>query len=395
MSERLNHSSDKSVDGEEVYVNPADIPATPEQINLAEEFVRQAGANPDEVAYSIHITSEQNERGVVQKPTSGWIKSPPPKERPNSATSIDELLVRRAPNVIIRPSRRVRPGRVTEQETLVFGDAQVPFGDPRAMELARIAVRELMPTNIVFVGDMIDLPGQSKYSQHPSWANSTQSSLDELHGFYAQMRADSPDSNIYVVHGNHEQRLNDYVQRNAAEVLGLRRANKQQELAVLTLQNLLCYDELEIKSIDGYPNGELWLEDNLKFVHGTNAKKGGINAAKYLAEEPVTTVYGHSHRQELAYKTIALRDGASNTIAAASPGSLCMIDGTVPGFNHTFDAQGGVVKKAEDWQQGLLQVRHEGAYHEITPVRFSDRGMILNGKRYSVTAESLEYAQAS
>ena len=188
----------------------------------------------------------------------------------------------------------------------------------------------------------------------------------------------------YVVHGNHEKRLDDYVRRNAVEVLGLRRANMRRELAVLTLEYLLRYEELGVQAVDGYPNGELWLEDNLKFVHGTNTKKGGINAAKYLAEEPVTTIYGHSHRQELAYKTIALRGGAANTIAAASPGALCMIDGTVPGFHHTVDARGAFVKKAEDWQQGMLQVHHEGDHHEITPIRFTDRGVRINGKLYNV-----------
>lgn len=306
------------------------------------------------------------------------------KERPLiEAVDVEKAMVRQAPSVIIRPSRRGRSQKITERETLVFGDAQVPFGDERAMKLAQMAVRELVPDNIVFVGDMIDLPAQSKYEQRPEWAGKTQDAIDELHAFYAQIRADAPDASIHVVHGNHEQRLDNYVRRNAGEVLGLRRANMEHELAVLSLRYLLRYEDLEINAVDGYPNGTLWLEDNLKFVHGTNTKKGGANAAKYLSEESETTIYGHSHRQELAYKTIPTRDG-HNRIAAASPGALCSIDGTVPGFNHTVDSQGEVVKKAEDWQQGLLQVHHEGQYHAITPVIFDERGMILNGKRYDI-----------
>jgi hypothetical protein len=72
----------------------------------------------------------------------------------------------------------------------------------------------------------------------------------------------------------------------------------------------------------------------------------------------------------------------SVTIAAASPGALCALDGTVPGVHYTPDAEGGVVKKAENWQAGLLQIHHEGLHHEITPVQFTDRGFLLNGKRY-------------
>lgn len=304
------------------------------------------------------------------------------KERPlTDAVDVEKALVRRAPSVIFRPSRRGRPQKIVEKETLVFGDAQIPFGDARAMKLAQMAVRELMPDNVVFVGDMIDLPTQSKYDQRPEWAGTTQSAIDELHAFYAQIRVDAPNAAIHAVHGNHEQRLDNYVRRNAGEVLGLRRANMEHELAVLSLRYLLRYEDLGINAVDGYPNGTLWLEDNLKFVHGTNTKKGGANAAKYLAEESETTIYGHSHRQELAFKTIPTREGY-NRIAAASPGALCSIDGTVPGFNHTVDSEGHVIKKAEDWQQGLLQVHHEGQYHVITPVIFDERGMILNGKRY-------------
>lgn len=299
---------------------------------------------------------------------------------PPDPVDIESALVRRAPAAVIRPSRRVKP-QSTEQETLVFGDAQIPFHDDRALGLAQTAIRELMPNNIVFVGDMLDLPSMSRFEQRPEWQQTTQAAIDKYHEVLAQTRANAPDANIYVVHGNHEARLDSYVRKNAAEVFGLKRANAQNELAVLTLQYLVRYDELEIQSIDGYPNGTLWLEDNLKFVHGTNVRKGGSNAAKYLAEERETTIYGHTHRLELAQRTFPTRLGKV-VISAASPGALCLTDGSVPGFNHTVTSGGEVVKKAEDWQQGLLQIHHEGEHHDITPVQFTERGMILNGKRY-------------
>ena len=405
MSEKLGRSGDNQptepveniTDG--TYIEPGANLASDEQVNLAEEFIRNAGVNPSEVNYSVHISSdyERTEEGElvldeegnpkpVLNPTSGWVKSRKAAiDSPLNTPDFEKLLVRRAPSVIIRPSRARRPERrAGEQETLVFGDAQVPFQDPRAMELAHIAIQTLKPDNVVFVGDMIDLTSQSKYQQRPEWVGGTQAAIDQLHAQYARIRCESPNTKLHVVHGNHEQRLDNYLVNNAMEVLHLRRANMSKGLAVLSLQYLLRYDDLEINAIDGYPNGELWLEENLKFMHGTNAKKGGVNAAKYLYEEPVTTIYGHAHRQELAYKTIPLRGGASYTIGAGSPGALCKIDGSVPGFNHTVSAQGEVVLKAEDWQQGMMLVHHEGLHHEITPVRFTERGMRINGKLYNV-----------
>ena len=295
---------------------------------------------------------------------------------------IRELLVREAPPTRITPSRRKIPTR-KDSLTLVAGDAQIPFQDDTAMELFQTAVRELQPDNIVLVGDMVDLPNLSRFKQRPEWLGTTQQSIDQYHSFLAQTRSNSPNSRLAVVHGNHEQRFDNYIQTNAMELLGLRRANAGKELAILTLQHLVRYDELEVESIDGYPGGTLYLEDNLKVTHGTNTQKGGSNAAKYLREHRESVVYGHAHRSELAFRTWGSRLGGI-TIAAASPGCLARVDGTVPGYNHTINAQGEVVNYNEDWQQGLLLIEHNEKLHDITPVRFHENTMMVYGKQYEV-----------
>ena len=293
---------------------------------------------------------------------------------------LQDLIVSKAAPTKITPTRRKKPSRI-DSRTLVAGDAQIPFQDEQAFDRFQTAVIETQPDNIVFVGDMIDLPSLSRFAQRPEWVGGTQDAINQYHNFLAQTRANAPNAEISVVHGNHEQRLDNYVQKNAAEVLGLRRANAGRELAVLTLQYLVRYDDLEVKSVDGYPNGILWLEDNLKAIHGTNVAKGGSNAAKYLKEERETTLYGHTHRQELAYRTFNQRLG-SVTIAAASPGCLALIDGSVPGFRHTIDAEGRVVKRAEDWQQGLIVIDHNKDNHHIQPILFQEDGFVMDGKRY-------------
>lgn len=285
-----------------------------------------------------------------------------------SDIDIRELLVRQAPPTRITPSRRKAPSR-RDQLTIVAGDAQIPFHDPAAIEAFQQEVANDQPDNIVLVGDMLDLPTLSRFQPRPEWLGRTQESIDYFHTFLAQLRSNAPNSNIYAVHGNHEARLDNYVNRNAQEVLGLRRANAGHELSVLSLRYLVRYSELDISAIDGYPNGTLWLEDNLKFKHGTNVAKGGSNAAKYLREERETTIYGHTHRQELAYRTFPQRLG-SVTIAAASPGCLALTDGSVPGFNHTVDAEGQVVRRAEDWQAGWIKIEHKGDRHKIMPELF-------------------------
>jgi len=302
---------------------------------------------------------------------------------------IDEsVFINRAAPTIIRPTRRRKPVR-SDELTLVLGDAQIgyrmeeEFHDEVAMSLAQVAIRELMPDRVVFVGDMLDLPAMSRFEQRNDWAGSTQKAIDRYHNFLAETRANAPDAEIIAISGNHEMRMDKYIRKDASELLGLRRANAEKELAVLTLRYLVRMDDLEVTNIDGYPNASYWINDNLKATHGTNVAKGGSNAAKYLKEADTGTIYGHTHRVETAYRTYPTRSG-HNTIVAASPGALSRITGHVPGFNYSVDDQGRTVPKAEDWQQGLLLIEHTDTTEDVTPVRFNGNTMRIHGKKYEV-----------
>ena len=271
----------------------------------------------------------------------------------------------------------MRPDTVT----LCMGDAQIgfrggePFHDERALSLGLIAAQEILPDNIVLTGDMVDLTPMSRYEQRQDWMNSTQRSIDRYHGFLADLHEASPESHIVAVHGNHELRMNAFVQRNAEELLGLHRAGTE-ELGVLTLQYLVRYGDLEVESVEGYPNAAYWLEDDLKVMHGTQTRRGGSNAAAYLQREMTSTVYGHSHRLEVAYRTLPARNG-SRTLMAASPGCLARTDGAVPGVHHSVDDRGNMVPRAEDWQQGALVVLHNDRVHNAIPLRIDEEGMQL------------------
>lgn len=303
--------------------------------------------------------------------------------------AVDEnLFVSQAAPTIIRPSRRVKPIR-SDELTLVFGDAQIgyrgeeAFHDERAMDLAQVAIRELTPDRVIFVGDMIDLPNMSRFEQRPDWANSTQRSLNRYHAFLAQTRANAPDAEIVAIEGNHELRMDKMIRKDAAELLGIKRANAEQELAVLSLRYLVRMDELEVQNVSGYPNAAYWINDNLKATHGTNVAKGGSNAAKYLRESDTGTIYGHTHRVETAYRTIPTRE-SFRTIVASSPGCLSRIMGQVPGFHYSVDETGMTVPRAEDWQQGMNIVEASKTAEHITPVVFNNGTANIYGKHYDI-----------
>lgn len=286
--------------------------------------------------------------------------------------------IRQAAPTIVKPTRRKRPTR-SDSVTVAFGDAQIPFQDERAMNLALRAVEELQPDNVVLTGDMLDLPSLSRFEQRAEWAGRMQEALDRYHLFLAEIRARHI-GRLAVVHGNHEERLPKFLRKDAAELIGIRRANSH-ELGVLTIQYLARYDDLNVESITGYPNGTFWLEDNLQVIHGTEAKRRGQSAARYLGEQAVSTIFGHDHRLQIAWQTQAVRDGKKDRVAA-SPGCLALTDGSVPGFHFTTSESGLVVPRAEDWQNGALAIFHNERNHDVQPLRMSERGINIGDKYY-------------
>jgi predicted phosphodiesterase len=323
----------------------------------------------------------------ISEPTVHDLEGTSIKFRPASDNEgdIEHKFINTAKPTIIKPSRRKQPTNRRDQLTVAFGDAQIPFQDEDAMEMAVLACNELQPDNIVLTGDMLDLPSLSRFDQRSEWRETTQGAIDRYHAFLAQLRADNPNARIVSVGGNHEERMLKYTRNNAAELLGIKRANVEHELAVLTVPFLVRFEDLEVENVDGYPNAAHWLEDNLKVTHGTNVRKGGSNAAKYLQEERDSTIFGHTHRLEMAMRTFAARVGAT-AIYAASPGCLALTDGSVPGYNHSVSSEGRTVQKSEDWQQGLIIAEHNPRIHNLTPVRITEEGMGLWGKQYAKAA---------
>jgi len=303
------------------------------------------------------------------------------KKRPK--VDLDELLVRKVPPVRITPSRRQKPSRETEL-AIFLPDAQIPFHDESAVMLGHLAVRELMPDQVVLLGDMLDFPSLSRFEQRPEWSGKVQESLDRYHKMLAQIRSDAPDAEIFVLHGNHEERLQKSIVNNNAELLGIKRANAAKELGVLTLEYLLRLEDLEITSVPGYPNGEIWLRDHLKATHGNIVRSNGSTAAAYMQRDPTASLwFGHIHRSELQWRTTPTRYGAQQRYAA-SPGTLSRIDGTVPGFSSTIDEHGRVVEKAENWQQGIGLAEHSENLSNPHLIHIESGQMMIEGKTYSV-----------
>jgi predicted phosphodiesterase len=243
--------------------------------------------------------------------------------------------------------------------------------DEKAIALALQMMEDANPDLVVCVGDNLDLPEMGKYVTYPSYAQTTQASIDRATKFCAEMRQAAPHAKIVWLAGNHEERMPKYLVQNAGAAYGLRRGHEPESWPVLSVPFLCRMDDYGVEYRPGYPAADLWINEKLRVIHGDRVKSNGSTAHVYLNQEKTSVLYGHIHRIEVAFKTREDYDGP-RTIMAASPGCLARIDGAIPSTRGGVDLDGRPLTRHENWQQGLGFVTYEEsgnhafAYENVT-----------------------------
>lgn len=259
-----------------------------------------------------------------------------------------------------------------------IGDTMDPFHDERAMDIA-LQITSWLETNdkvdsVINLGDFLDLPAQGRFEQEAAFAATTQDSIDRGHLFLQQQRAAAgPKAKIVLIEGNHDRRMEKFINTNAASAFGLRRANTK-GLPVMSIPYLLRLDEIGVEYIDAYPAGAYWINDRLRAIHGTKVRSNGSTAAAYTNDTPhISTVFGHVHRQELQSRTVFDRQGSIKSVAI-SPGCLCRVDGAVPSVNGSTKTDGTPATYYENWQQGIAVITVDASGDFFTELVQIDNG---------------------
>lgn len=288
-------------------------------------------------------------------------------------------------------------------DTVFIGDTQfgyrnqngvwVTFHDERAVELALALIRAIKPKRVVIVGDLIDLPSESRHPKEPGFARSTQRALDATHLFLAQLRlAVGPDAEIVVIEGNHDKRIENMIMLNTESAYGITRANSAGEFPVMSLQYLLRLEELDIQFEDGWPGATFRGIPGMIAKHGEKSNGKLPAGGMYLSEAPhISLVHGHDHKASLMFRTVQDTSGQMLETFVASPGALCKRDGEVPSYHGSLRTNGSATKIVENWQPGLVVVREfvSGELHPSLIVFRNGKGddagrltAVYNGKRF-------------
>lgn len=241
-----------------------------------------------------------------------------------------------------------------------YADGTVdPFHDESALSVALSILQDVQPTEVVFLGDFLDLPAFGRYEQSEDYAHTTNLALAYACQLLDTIRSIiGPDAKITILEGNHERRIEKQNKSNILANFNLRQEGDVTNFPVLSVPHLLNLEKRGIEYVEGYPAGKYWLNKRLQLIHGHVVRSSGSTAAAVVKQEDATTVFGHIHRIESQFKTQNTYDGA-RTVAAHTPGCLCRIDGAVPSAKGSTKLDGSPVKSFENWQHGLAVIDYQ------------------------------------
>jgi UDP-2,3-diacylglucosamine pyrophosphatase LpxH len=178
---------------------------------------------------------------------------------------------------------------VIEGNTAVLCDVHLGFHDIDAIRACIQFLRTMKVDNIVLNGDTIDAHKLSRWAKRKDDIEFT-TELQMARNFIDNLRATFSKARIYFKVGNHEDRLEHYIQEKADQFAGL-----------VTWQSLLELDAKGVKFVD---SNQIMFCHGTWITHGHEIKvNGAANPAVTLMNKTMTnTCMGHLHRSQTIHK---------------------------------------------------------------------------------------------
>lgn len=249
-------------------------------------------------------------------------------------------------------------------EHVVFiPDCQYPFIDRAAEAAVMSYVRFAQPDILIALGDFVDFYSLGRYRKKaaPSLRLYLQKEVEVGRAKLKQWARLAPKARRYLIEGNHEARLRNYLEDNAREVF---------DLADLTPPKLLEAKELGWNWVGPYGAG-MWVgkPGGLWVTHGEVARKwsGMSPRANVMEKYGHSVITGHTHRLGSFYHTNAL-----GTVVGLEAGCLCD-HATTPRATTQVDWQHG-------FAAGWVSRKTKRFHVELIPI--TDGGCIVAGRKY-------------
>ena len=247
--------------------------------------------------------------------------------------------------------------------TVFIPDVHVPFEDKEALGAVYEFIEEYEPEQIILTGDFFDFYEVSRFSKDPKRAHNFQDEMDIGVEYLTQLREIAPDADIKYKEGNHEDRINKYLQENPE--LGSLRSLKP--------ENLMGLEKLDIKY---YPAGTRLKVGKYDIIHGHQndgaklAKHSAYTAKGNVEKYNSSIIQGHPHRMGSYYRRTL--DGI---LEGHEIGNLCQ---DMPYTNNP------------DWQSSFAMIWEGEDVTTFEGIRIDNGKFIYGGKTYGKKRSHLD-----
>ena len=173
---------------------------------------------------------------------------------------------------------------ITTQNNLLLNDIHIPYHDLQTLKTAIDYGKDAKITGIILNGDIVDFYPLSRFNKDPH--RSFKDELETTKSFLRQLRNIFPSAEIYFKIGNHEDRLEKYLNSKTPELL---------KLDCLEIENLLEFGALRIRKVQ---SNQVMVAGKLHIIHGHEyfSGLGAVNIARnVLLKAFDNVIQGHSH----------------------------------------------------------------------------------------------------
>lgn len=232
---------------------------------------------------------------------------------------------------------------MADMKWMLSSDQQIPYHDPRALDLWFKVMKWFKPDIIDYLGDTSDQACYARFTEGGSteFLNAIKrGATDEVfpfveaeelptREFYAQTRAAAKNAEIFVALGNHDIRIWKYLDQKLPEVV-----------ALATPESLWGLDNIGAEYIY-YNDVPKQRYGDIYVHHGISiSKHAGESVRNDVTDLGVSLIRGHSHRAGAYFKTLELRE---ETLRGYEIGHMC--DEFHPIFKYT---------QVHNWQKAFM-----------------------------------------
>lgn len=220
------------------------------------------------------------------------------------------------PDPVTDDSKQWRPVRLNPTRALVISDLQIPYHAPAVVTKVLRYAKDRRADHVILLGDVIDFYAISDFERDPS-LRSVNEEVQTTRSFFEHLRDTLPKAHVYMLPGNHEERLPRFVWRHVPELATLMGRNGDLALSLESVLDTRSY------GIQVTPERTpILLGEHLHLFHGHEFKlmmTQPRNPAQWLFQRTLAnSMCGDKHKTDSS-----VNNGADRSFSTYVLGCLC------------------------------------------------------------------------